>query len=185
MTREKSVLLVDDDPIILKLMSMRFKRRFPDFSIDIHEQPDSSGEYDIYILDNDFHGRALAGELAEQIKSRHPNSLVIAFSSALDTAALKKLINCGCSGAFDKSRPEEMERMMQLIERHVSAAPATKNARHGSTLRVLDTARAISQLIHSWNRRLDIEERREQADAAHAPSSASSAGTESAADARG
>lgn len=163
----QSVLILDDDPVVLKLLSGRIKKRFPDVHVDGQEQPVAVGAYDIYILDNDFHGRPLAADLAEHIKKQQPNSLVLALSGTLDAHTLKRLINCGCAGAFEKSAPAEIDSLIAMIDDHLKE---DRYARDGSSRpqnRVGETARAIASLIHNWNRRLELEEMRERRDRAN------------------
>lgn len=162
MNTSPTVLVLDDDPVLLKLLSLKLRKRFPHLRVDSREQPVAVGAYDIYILDNDFHGRSLAADLAEHIKRQQPESLVLALSGTLDAVTLKRLINCGCAGAFDKSNPAEIDTLMTAIALHIDDAnfSTLETSRPGSG--VADTARAIAGLIRNWNRRLELEERREQ-----------------------
>lgn len=162
MNNSPNVLVLDDDPVVLKLLALRLRKRFPTVAVDCQRQPVAVGAYDIYILDNDFHGRPLAADLAEHIKQQQPGSLVLALSGTLDADTLKRLINCGCAGAFDKSSPAEIDAMLATIADHLAGdnSAAVNGTRPRS--RVADTARAIAELIRDWNHRLELEERREQ-----------------------
>lgn len=162
MNSSPTVLVLDDDPVLLKLLSLRLRKKFPDLRVECQEQPVAVGAYDIYILDNDFHGRPLAADLAEHIKCQQPDSLVLALSGTLDTITLKRLINCGCAGAFDKSVPAEIDALMTTVEDHIDDANFTTLGDHRPGSGIADTARAIAGLIRNWNRRLEIEERRDQ-----------------------
>ena len=162
MNNSPNVLVLDDDPVVLKLLSLRLRKRFPSVAVDCQPQPVAVGAYDIYILDNDFHGRPLAADLAEHIKQQQPDSLVLALSGTLDADTLKRLINCGCAGAFDKSSPSEIDAMLETIAGHLAGANAGALIGSRPRARVADTARAIAGLIRDWNHRLELEERREQ-----------------------
>jgi DNA-binding NtrC family response regulator len=157
-----SILILDDDPVFLKLLELRINRRFPDITVDIRQHPVAVGIYDIYILDNDFQGRPLAADLAEEIKKTQPLSLVLALSGALCNSTLKRLINCGCNGAFDKSAPSEIDELLLVIDQHLKNQQSNISKNRSGSRYVMDTARSISTLIQDWNRRLELEERREQ-----------------------
>ena len=153
-----SALLLDDDPNVLNVMSLRLSQRFPGLRLECRHTPNPSGDYDVFLLDNDFYGDRLAADLAEEIRRRCPHSLIIAFSSVLDTDALKRLINCGCSGAFDKGKPADIERMLALIESHLAAENRKNMTDDRDGRRSAGTVRAISELIREWNSRLAAQE---------------------------
>lgn len=157
-----TALILDDDPVLLKLLSLRLEKRFQNLIVECQQQPVAVGAYDIYILDNDFHGRPLAADLAEHIKQQQPDSLVLALSGTLDTVTLKRLINCGCSGAFDKSVPAEIDALLACVAQHLNEVNAAGFVRGRPRARIADTARAIAGLIRDWNRRLELEELREE-----------------------
>ena len=157
-----AILILDDDPIMLNLISLRLKKRFPELRVDTQLQPRAIGAYDIYILDNDFHGRALAAELAEQIKQAQPDSLVVALSGTLCATTLKRLLNCGCDGAFDKGSPSDIRQLTGVIQAYLEEIGNPPVAERNPGAGVLQTAQAIAGLIRDWNRRLELEETRGQ-----------------------
>lgn len=161
MNASPSVLVLDDDLVVLKLLSMRLKERFPHLTVECQQEPVAIGAYDIYVLDNDFHGRPLAADLAEQIKRQQPESLVIALSGTFDTVMLRRLINCGCTAAFDKSAPAEIDALIGMIAQHLDDYNFSTSKSSGPRARFTDTVLAITELIRGWNRRLELEERRE------------------------
>ena len=161
MNASPSVLVLDDDLVVLKLLSMRLKKRFPDLTVECQQEPVAIGAYDIYVLDNDFHGRPLAADLAEHIKRQQPESQVIALSGTFDTVMLRRLINCGCAGAFDKSAPAEIDALIRMIAHHLDDCNLSTSKSRGPRARFTDTVLAITDLIRGWNRRLELEERRE------------------------
>lgn len=153
MTSTRSALVIDDDQNVLNIMAYHLRRRFKSLRVECRLEPVVDGDFDIYFLDNDFNGRPLAAELAETIRAQHPDSLIIAFSAMLDSGALKRLINCGCTGAFSKGSPDEFERMLQIVSHYLSAPDANKSSAQDGT-GVVATVRSISGLIHEWNQRL-------------------------------
>ena len=164
MNRSPAIMILDDDPVFLKILSLRIKKRFPDLSVQCQNRPVAIGVFDIYILDNDFHGHPLAAELVELIKEQQPDSLVLALSATLCNSTLKRLINCGCDGAFDKTIPGEIDMLISLIQDHVENSRFVSNRSLPAQTRVLETARAISGLIQDWNNRLTLEERRKSSE---------------------
>ena len=83
---------------------------------------------------------------------------MLALSGTLDAVTLKRLINCGCTGAFDKSSPAEIDALMDAIADHLAAANSAAFVSSRPRARVADTARAIAGLIRDWNRRIELEE---------------------------
>ena len=164
MNRSPAILILDDDPVFLKILSLRIKKRLPDITVEGAQKPFAIGVFDIYVLDNDFQGHSLAAELAEHIKRRQPDSLVLALSATLCNSTLKRLINCGCDGAFDKTIPDEIDTLISLIQDHVENSRFVSKRSLPAQTRVMDTARAISGLIQDWNNRLTLEERRESSE---------------------
>lgn len=162
MNKSPTVLILDDDRFFLKLLSLRLKRKFPDLVVESRAQPVANGSYDIYILDNDFLGRPLAAELAEDIKRQQSKSIILVLSGTLSKSTLKRLINCGCEGAFDKSIPKEIDALVDSIADYLRSADLTTVENRRPYSNILDTARAITGLIQDWNRRLELEESRDQ-----------------------
>jgi DNA-binding NarL/FixJ family response regulator len=157
-----AILILDDDPVMLNLLALRLNKRFPDLRVETQQEPMAIGTYDIYILDNDFQGRPLAADLAEQIKRQQPDSLVLALSGTLCATTLKRLLNCGCDGAFDKSIPSDVDLLIATISEHVNNPNQSSIKKREPQARVVETARAIAGLIQDWNRRLELEETRGQ-----------------------
>ena len=158
--RPPSILVLDDDPVLLKLLEIRINRQFPDITVECRQRPVAVGVYDVYILDNDFQGRPLAADLAEEIKKNQPHSLVLALSGTLCSNTLRRLINCGCDGAFDKSAPSEINALILVIDKFLKNLRSESSTNQPGPLRVIETVRAISRLIEDWNHRLELEERR-------------------------
>ena len=128
MTADLKALVIDDDIWSLRMISGMLSQCFPDLHIDSREEPDASGDYDLFFIDNDFNGRALAADLATDIRQRHPDALVVAISSCLDSELLHTLINLGCNGACDKSNPADLPRAMEIVKAYIESrahAPET------------------------------------------------------------
>ena len=160
-TKHPSILILDDDPVLLKLLEVKILTRYPDALVETRKKPVAVGFYDVYILDNDFQGRSLAADLAEEIKNNQPHSMVVALSGTLCNQTLKRLVNCGCDGAFDKSDPAELDLLMKSLDQYLQNFQDSSIDRKPGGPGLLETARSISNLIRDWNHRLELEERRE------------------------
>ena len=146
-------LLLDDDPWALRLLESHLNHRFLELELELRQDPDDlSGSFDVYLLDNEFHHRARAIELARRIRAEHPEALVVAFSATLSASTLRALINAGCNGACDKSDPGEMEQVLEIVGSFLKA----QEARPSGGLR--GAISEIRSLLREWNRRLDIAE---------------------------
>ena len=151
--RRPCALLVDDDPFALDHLEVILTTNFPELEVVKRQEPDASGEYDFYFLDNDFGGELIAPRLATGVRKEHPDATIFAFSAALDVGSLKGLINAGCDGACDKSDPaswrpviEHMRlRLREIEEGHERRTRAFGGVRHA--------AASIQLLLRDWNER--------------------------------
>ena len=120
MTMKFRALVVDDDPDASAWLAYRLNERFPELEIVCRESPDLSGEFDLYFIDNDFHGKSLAADLAAAIRAINPPALIVAFSARLDNKTLKLLVNAGCDGACEKTESQDVELMMRIVSAHLN-----------------------------------------------------------------
>lgn len=147
-------LIVDDDPDSAEFLRFKLNKAFPNLDISVRNYPDTSGEYDLFFIDNDFDGACLAAELARTIVSATPQALIVAFSACLDTNVLKALLNLGCDWACDKSDPREIDIMMEVVGEHLRAL--AQNAETPSQpLGFMGTIQSITDLLRQWNKRLE------------------------------
>lgn len=149
-------LLIDDDPMALDFLEWTLSSAFPRLEITRRETPDVSGEFDLYVLDNEFNGRPLAAELARQVRATAPGALVLAYSAHLDAGTLKALLAQGCSGACDKSDPSDMESALEVIDAYLNTSTRARPTAPAKGL--LGAVRSVTQLLSSWNQRLDSSE---------------------------
>lgn len=152
-TRRPRALLVDDDPFALNHLEMMLHESFPDLEIEKRLEANVEGHFDFYFIDNDFHGEALAGRMAREIRKKRPEARIFAFSGALDVEALKGLINAGCDGVCEKDRPESwsesLASMRKLLDEMAHRHRVGKRAFGG----VRNAAGSIRGLLHEWNER--------------------------------
>ncbi|OWK34162.1 response regulator transcription factor [Fimbriiglobus ruber] len=146
-------LLVDDDEWFRKAFRARLRATFPNIELTDRAEPDVSGQYEIYFLDNQFGDVPLAAELVQSIRRAYPKALVIALSGRLDAPTLKRLINEGCNGACEKGDPDELARTFDVVRAYLATADATAGTRQTGGLG--GTIRLITDLLREWNNRLD------------------------------
>jgi DNA-binding NarL/FixJ family response regulator len=147
----KRALLLDDDPWALELLTAHLAARFPELEVETRTRPEPSGGFDLYLIDNDFGGPLLAGDLARRIRSMAPEALIVAFSATLDAASLRALINAGCNGACDKSNPEELPELLGIVEAFLAESPRRAGGIRGAI-------GEVRSLLREWNRRLELVE---------------------------
>lgn len=154
MVSDRTLMIIDDDPDSISWLEFVLRERFPELDIQSKTEPDPNGNFDIFLIDNDFHGRCLAGSLAAAIRKQNPHSLIVAFSACLDAATLKHLINEGCDGACDKSSPDDLRQLVHIVERFLNEnlperGPKTKATGFFSAMQ------SISELLREWNARIE------------------------------
>lgn len=156
------ILIVDDDQDASEFLVFRLREAVPDVHIETRSEPDVSGGFDIYLLDNDFGGERHAGQLARRIRRVQRDALVIAFSAYLDAESLKQLINAGCDGACEKHEPVEVDQLMEVVRSFV-ASWTSNNKPQRSRKGLVETILSITELLREWNRRLDNQTRQLEA----------------------
>ncbi len=152
MRRPPRALLLDDDKYALEFLRMLLSDRYPRLEIDTRLEPDPSGEYDFYFLDDDFEGIRLAGKLARQIRVSHPDAVILAFSASLDSDTLKELLGAGCNGVCDKKVPTDMPEMLEALDRCMRRLE-TKVERPPKDERPV-LLKTFRDLFREWNQRL-------------------------------
>ena len=154
MSRQIRALILDDDVWALRLMTGMLLQCFPDLEVQPRDDPDPTGDFDIYFIDNYFNNVPVAVDLATKIRADHEESLIVAFSGSLDTSTLRRLVNAGCNGVCDKSDPTDLPRVMEVVGKYIDEITVpTKPQKHG----LVGAMGAISSLLHEWNSRLDDE----------------------------
>ncbi|MFN3193143.1 MAG: hypothetical protein ACE361_21715 [Aureliella sp.] len=158
-------LIVDDDSDASALLQHRLRRVFPDLQIETRTEPDVTGEFDVYFLDNDFGGVSEAGRLTEAIRSEQPGALVIAFSACLDNRTLRQLVNAECNRVFEKDGDGEFDRLLEIVRHYIQSHHGVSR-RAVKSIGLTETISSIADLLREWNRRLDSQSRANQNDAA-------------------
>ncbi len=150
-------LLLDDDPYALDFLREVLVERYPGLAIDCRTEPDPTGEFDLYFIDDDFEGVRLAGKLARRIRAQRPDALILAFSASLDAGTLKELLNSGCNGVCDKKVPADLPEMLGALDRCIEELEqGRRGARPDLSGRYL--VKTFRALFREWNRRLESQE---------------------------
>jgi DNA-binding NarL/FixJ family response regulator len=150
-------LLLDDDPYALEFLRAILSERYPGLALDMRSEPDPTGEYDLYFLDDDFEGVRLAGKLARRIRAQRPDALILAFSASLDAATLKELLGAGCNGVCDKRVPTDLPEMLAALDRCIDELEERQN-RPPTDLSGRYLVKTFRELFRQWNRRLESQE---------------------------
>ena len=149
---QPNIGIIDDDPIAATVMRARLKIQFPNCQIRIYDQPVVDPQLDVYFVDNDFNGSALATELLGEIRALNPNALVIAMSATLGNETLQKLMNGGCNAVYDKNQPSNGEPVFEVIGNYLEVLNRLKNSPTRSPFSGVVTS--LRDLLHEWNQRL-------------------------------
>ena len=151
--RKMKAHLIDDDPVLLGLLSFRLQRLCPQLVITQSTEPQAPPGHDFYIIDNDFGGAHSGARLAERIRMASPNAMILVFSSFLDVPLLKRVVNVGADGVFDKREEADIERLLDTVATHceigrTEQAPAQRKSLVGE----------IVGMLQLWNSKLAREE---------------------------
>ncbi|MEI7766669.1 MAG: response regulator [Phycisphaerae bacterium] len=146
------VLVLDDDVAMCDLLRFNIESRFPSALVECRNKPDPTGDFDVYLLDNDFEGKREIGRLIQLIRSRRPQALVVAFSAVLDAPTLKTLLNQGCDAACDKTVPTDLVTAMNVIERFRQTQ--SQRGKPG----FVQTINSLADLLRQWNRRMTLNQ---------------------------
>jgi DNA-binding NarL/FixJ family response regulator len=150
------VLLLDDDEFALDFMQVTLLDRYLEIEVQKRTDPDPTGEFDVYFLDDDFDGLRLAGRLARRVRAENPNAVILAFSASLDEATLKELLNAGCDGVCDKKVSSDLPKLLEVLDRCLLEIMEARNSPPEQlTGRYL--LKTFRELFKEWNQRLDSQ----------------------------
>jgi DNA-binding NarL/FixJ family response regulator len=151
---QMTALLIDDDPVLLGLLSFRLQRICPRLAVTQSTEPQAPPGYDVYVIDNDFGGAHSGARLAERIRMASPDALILVFSSFLDVPLLKRVVNVGADGVFDKREEADIERLLDVVATHVETNAG--KAQEPSPPKGL--VGEIVGMLQVWNAKLAREE---------------------------
>ena len=146
------ILIVDDDPIIRKIMERHMQLSFPEARVETTADPVPIPGYDIYLLDNDFDGRKLAADLVAGIRTIEPHALIVAMSRTLDLPGMQDLVNLGCNAVYDKGDPGRSAEARMVMANYIAVLQERQRSQKGNSFKGL--LRSINDLLRQWNARL-------------------------------
>lgn len=149
--QQTRALILDDDRWIGELLRAQLQRSRPSIEAVLRTEPDCSGEFDIYFVDNCFCGQGLATELVHEIRRDHPNALIVVFSGKLDRPDLINLIRADCDLVCEKHAPNALASMLRDVQRLLLAPRRTKHRRRS----LGGTIRGLADLIYQLNSKLN------------------------------
>jgi DNA-binding NarL/FixJ family response regulator len=157
-TKQKAVRLsprmaiIDDDPIVAKVMRIHLLNSFPDAIVDIFSDPMVEPNYDIYFLDNDFNGQLLGLRLLKEIRKLTPHALVVALSNTLDLETVTRLTNAGCNAVYNKRNPDKSDDARDVIRNYMAVLGQMRAREAGFSMS--DVIHSMKRLLGEWNQRL-------------------------------
>jgi len=144
------VLILDDDINAYEILKFNIESKFDNLFLEYRKEPDVSGNFDIYILDNDFKGKQEIESMVKKIRNNKVNALIIAFSATLNQSILKNLLNHGCDAVAEKTMPSDMEMTMKVIEKYCDMK------KESGKPCFIKTINALSELLRQWNHRMNL-----------------------------
>ena len=144
------IAIVDDDPFVAAHLQIALAERLPSAELFMIEEPVAPAGYDVYVIDNDFGGRAVGGELHDRVRAVAPDALVLAYSAELDSSFLRRLMRGGARDAYDKESAGDREALVLAI-----VEEAERRRGGGRRRRGRGPVAAVADLLREWNRRLD------------------------------
>ena len=146
------MLILDDDPIASAVIRKQLQLSFPEAVVDIQHDPQVLPGYDVYLVDNDFNGKYLAGHLVKEARSLSPSALIVSLSSTLDLSTLYEMVNDGCNAVFDKGNPHESWQAKQVIRNYLTVLSDAYLSR--KKFSVVQLLFSLKRLLKEWNTRL-------------------------------
>jgi DNA-binding NarL/FixJ family response regulator len=149
------ILIVDDDPIVTAVIQQHLRKHYVEAEVCFTNEPVIRPGFDIYFLDNDFGGAAMANRLLRQIRELSPQALVVALSNTLDLPVLQDLMNGGCNVVYDKRYPAESKEAREVINNYLKILEDRYNSSSRASL--VNLVGSLKQLLGAWNSRLAKE----------------------------
>ncbi|MCR9247380.1 MAG: hypothetical protein NXI31_20310 [bacterium] len=147
--RNWSALILDDDPWMGELLKTRLEQAIPRLDVTLRTDPDTTGRFDLFVVDNRFDDMAMATALVRDIRRQQPDALIVVFSAELSRGDLIELVSCDCDLVFEKGQPEALRQAIEDIGRLLLNPPRDGEPRRG----ISSTIRALADLVYQLNRR--------------------------------
>lgn len=144
MSTPTSVLIVDDDLWCPRILETGLRQMIPDLLVTSRNEPEVSGHFDIYFIDDDFEGTRHATRLVRQTRDANPDALIIAFFD--DNHQIDALMKSGCDAACDKGSPADLSLAVRACV-HFSDAKNRRIALRAKELQLHQIHRHASDLF--------------------------------------
>ena len=151
-TMAPRMAILDDDPIVSKVMRVHLLNSFPEATVEVYNDPVVEPGFDIYFLDNDFNGRQLGLKLLRDIRRISPHALVVALSNTLDLETVTKLTNGGCNAVYNKRFPQNSDDARDVIRNYLAVLAQMRSRKNGFSM--ADMIHSMKRLLGEWNQRL-------------------------------
>ncbi|MEE4298328.1 MAG: hypothetical protein V2J24_02700 [Pseudomonadales bacterium] len=146
------IAIIDDDPFVAAHLKIALAERLPSARLFTIEEPVAPAGYDVYVIDNDFGGRAFGGELHDRVRAVAPDALILGYSAELDTGFLRRLMRGGVRDAYDKESPADRDALVLAI---VEEQERRRAGQRRGSLPAREVIRAVADLLREWNLRLN------------------------------
>eukprot|EP00752_Nemacystus_decipiens_P013695 g12148.t1 len=134
MHRIYSAVILDDDPDAIAFMRWFMEEHFPWVRVATGTEADAVKGFDIYFIDNNFHGKARAVEIVKALRETEKDAMIIAYSATMDAKTFKALLNAGCNGAAEKGNAGDMAVIGHMVKDFIEKRSAEALSSHGPFL---------------------------------------------------
>lgn len=158
MTEGLSILIVDDDRLVLRSLARALRRARPGWTIDTESRPDQAlallnqKTYDIVISDLDM-PEIDGAQLLREVQKRKPSVVRIAFTGSQDSKSAMRLVGPAHQYLTKPLAPRDL---LDTLERAMALGRTLKNP---VVARVVSRKNALPMLSSTYVRLIDAIER--------------------------
>lgn len=149
MHRIYSAVIMDDDPDAIAFMKWFMEEHFPWVRVATGTEADAVKGFDMYFVDNNFHGKARAVEIVRALRETEKDAMIIAYSATMDAITFKALMNAGCNGAAEKGCSTDMAVMGRMIRAYIDQKNQEATKKNSQGFR--GTIESMAEMIGKWN----------------------------------
>lgn len=146
----KKLAIIDQNAASATALKMVLRNRFEGMEISAFAEPAAPIGFDIFIVAANLLTEASGENLIPRIRNVASNSLILAYSDDLSLDLIKRLMNMGCEGVYDKDKQEDVAELFDKLDFYIDS-----QAKVASNRGVGGTVNAISALIREWNTRIE------------------------------
>ena len=149
MHRIYSAVIMDDDPDAIAFMKWFMEEHFPWVRIASGTEADAVKGFDMYFIDNNFHGKARAVEIVKALRETEKDAMIIAYSATMDAKTFKALMNAGCNGAAEKGNASDMAVIGRMTKDFINKKSTEAAEKKSNGFR--GTIESMAEMIGKWN----------------------------------